>query len=62
MATTFELISAEVILMLILVGYLVKYYKNSHVTWDVIIATYVSWVLGFAGTGKYMIDTLRVFC
>lgn len=52
MATTFELICAEVFLMLVLVAYLIRYYKNSHVTWDVIVATYISWVLGFAGTGE----------
>mmetsp|Transcript_2258 Transcript_2258/g.3469 ORF Transcript_2258/g.3469 Transcript_2258/m.3469 type:complete len:696 (-) Transcript_2258:95-2182(-) len=50
MATTFELLVVEVILMLILVGYLVKYYKSPMVTMDVTIATYISWALGFAGT------------
>ena len=50
MASSFQLIVAEVILMLILVVYLVNYYRSPSVTWDVRIATYISWVLGFAGT------------
>lgn len=50
MASSFQLIVAEVILMLFLVVYLVNYYRSPSVTWDVWFATYISWVLGFAGT------------
>jgi hypothetical protein len=46
----FQLIVAEVIIMLLLTISLVNYYKSPAVTWDVRIATYISWVLGFAGT------------
>lgn len=45
-----QLIIIEVILLLTLVGYLVKYYKSPTVTFDVIIVTFIAWSLGFAGT------------
>jgi hypothetical protein len=46
----FQLIVAEVAMMLLLTISLVNYYKSPSVSWDVWLATYVSWVLGFAGT------------
>jgi hypothetical protein len=50
MATQVQLIVVEVIFMFILVAYLLRYYKSPSVSWDVLIATYISWSLGFAGT------------
>lgn len=46
--TLFELIIIEVILLFLLVGSLIKYYKSSNVTFDVILITFISWSLGFA--------------
>ncbi len=48
--TTSQLVVMEVLCMLSLVVYLVRYYKSSAVTIDVTIVTFISWALGFAGT------------
>ena len=37
------------ITLVIVCVFLVRYYKAPSVTYDVIIAVYISWVLGFAG-------------
>lgn len=45
-----QLIIIEVIFLAFLVGYLIKYYKSSTVTTDVVIVTFIAWSLSFAGT------------
>jgi hypothetical protein len=45
-----QLLILEVVFLLLLVGYLVKYYKSSAVTLDVTVVTFVAWALSFAGT------------
>lgn len=45
-----QLLIIEVISLVLLVGYLIKYYKSSTVTLDVVIVTFIAWTLSFAGT------------
>ena len=46
----FLLFGVETGVLLVLVAYLVRFYKDRHVGWDVQIITYISWLLAFAGT------------
>jgi hypothetical protein len=49
MADTYALLIVEFIFMVFLVIFLVKYYKSPEVGKDVVVSTFVSWTLGFAG-------------
>jgi hypothetical protein len=44
-----HLVIIEVVFLLILVGYLLNYYKSPSVTLDVTLVSYLSWTLGLAG-------------
>jgi hypothetical protein len=46
----FAIIVVESFILFIVTAYLVKSFQSPYGKWDVTTATYISWVLGFAGT------------
>lgn len=50
MASSFTLISCEVVLLFLVTWALLRYYKSPSVSKDTIISTYSTWILSFAGT------------
>ena len=46
---TLELVVSEFIILALVCFFLIRYYKGNMVTFDVAVAVYLSWVLGFAG-------------
>ena len=50
MASSFTLISCEVVLLFFITWALLRYYKAPTVPTDTIISTYVTWIMSFAGT------------
>lgn len=49
MAESYALIILEFLIMFMVVGYLLRSYKAPAVGKDVVVSTYLAWVLGFAG-------------
>ena len=48
MLAAIELVVTEFVLLAVACFFLLRYYAASMVTMDVVIAVYISWVLGFA--------------